>query len=144
MSKRESIAANLVSTLQAMTTPVQAKLVTREPFDFTQLSNAQFPAILIQTSAEIREDATIGGDNILREGSIDYQMIGYVKTTSLDTARNQLVEAMENALDIDRTRGGYALDTQIVSVETDEGSIDPIGGVIVTARVQYNFTRGAV
>lgn len=144
MSKRESIAANLVSTLQAMTTPVQAKLVTREPFDFTQLSNAQFPAILIQTSAETREDATIGGDNILREGSIDYQMIGYVKTTSLDTARNQLVEAMENALDIDRTRGGYALDTQIVSVETDEGSIDPIGGVIVTARVQYNFTRGAV
>lgn len=144
MSKRESIAANLVSTLQAMTTPVQAKLVTREPFDFTQLSNAQFPAILIQTSAETREDATIGGDSILREGSIDYQMIGYVKTTSLDTARNQLVEAMENALDIDRTRGGYALDTQIVSVETDEGSIDPIGGVIVTARVQYNFTRGAV
>lgn len=144
MSKRESIAANLVTTLQAMTTPVQAKLVTREPFDFTQLSNAQFPAILIQTSTETREDATIGGADILREGSIDYQMIGYVKTTSLDTARNQLVEAMENALDIDRTRGGYALDTQIVSIETDEGSIEPIGGVIVTARVQYNFTRGAV
>lgn len=144
MSKRESIAANLVTTLQAMTTPVQAKLVTREPFDFTKLSNAQFPAIMVQTSTETREDATIGGADILREGSIDYQMIGYVKATSLDTARNQLVEAMENALDIDRTRGGYALDTQIVSVETDEGSIDPIGGVIVTARVQYNFTRGAV
>ena len=51
---------------------------------------------------------------------------------------------MENALDVDRTRGGYALDTQIISIETDEGSIDPIGGVIVTARVQYNFTRGTV
>jgi|TARA_R110000772_G_scaffold49971_1_gene115046 hypothetical protein len=144
MSKRESIAANIVATLTAMTTPVQAKYITREPFDFTKLSNAQFPAILVQSSTETREDATIGGSDILREGSIDYQMIGYVKATSLDTARNQLVEAMENALDVDRTRGGYALDTQIISVETDEGSIDPIGGVIVTARVQYNFTRGTV
>ena len=86
----------------------------------------------------------MGGLDILREGSIDYQIIGYVKATSLDTARNQLVESMENALDVDRTRGGYALDTQIISIETDEGSIDPIGGVIVTARVQYNFTRGTV
>ena len=142
MSNRESIAANIVTTLRSMSTPVVAKYVTREPFDFQKLSNAQFPAILIQSSDETREDATIGGSDILREASIDYQLIGYVKGVSLDTARNQLVEAMENALDIDRTRGGYALDTQVVSIETDEGSIDPIGGVIVTARVQYNFTRG--
>jgi hypothetical protein len=143
MSNRELIAANIVSTLRGMATPIPAKYVTRDPFDFEKLSSAQFPAILVQSSTETRGDVTIVGSNILRDASIDYQLIGYVKGVSLDTARNQLVEAIENALDIDRTRGGYALDTQIVSVETDEGSIDPIGGVIVTARVQYNFTRGA-
>ena len=143
MSNRELIAANIVSTLRGMAAPISAKYVTRDPFDFEKLSSAQFPAILVQSSTETRGDVTIGGSNILRDASIDYQLIGYVKGVSLDTARNQLVEAIENALDIDRTRGGYALDTQIVSVETDEGSIDPIGGVIVTARVQYNFTRGA-
>jgi hypothetical protein len=141
MSKRESIAASVVTALDAVSA---IKFVTREPFDFTKLSNAQFPAVIVQTGQENRDDITIGGGNITREGSIDYQIIGYVKDTAIDTARNALVELIEEALDTDRTRGGYALDTQIVSVETDEGSISPIGGVIVTARVLYNFTRGAV
>jgi len=141
MSKRESIAASVVTALNSVS---QIKFVTREPFDFTKLSNAQFPAVIVQTGQESRGDTTIGGSNITREGSIDYQIIGYVKDTAIDTARNTLVEYIEEALDTDRTRGGYALDTQVVSVETDEGSISPIGGVIVTVRVLYNFTRGAV
>ena len=141
MSKRESIAASVVTALNGVS---QIKFVTREPFDFTKLSNAQFPAVIVQTGQETRDDITIGGSNITREGSIDYQIIGYVKDTAIDTARNTLVEYIEEALDTDRTRGGYALDTQVVSVETDEGSISPIGGVIVTVRVLYNFTRGAV
>lgn len=140
MSKRESIAGNIVSTLNAVT---QIKKVSREPIDFAKLSNAQFPAVLVQSSSESRTDVTIGDDGITREGSIDYLLVGYVKGAVIDTARNTLVELIEEALDADRTRGGYALDTQVVSVETDDGSIDPIGGVLVTARVLYNFTRGA-
>jgi len=143
MSLRESIAGNIVTTLQAMSSPVAASYVTREPFDFQKLSNAQFPAILVQTASESREDATIGGSGIKRFGNIDYQIVGYVKAATIDTARNNLIEAIEEALDSDRTRGGYAKDTQIVSIETDEGAIDPIGGIIVTARVMYDFTRGA-
>jgi hypothetical protein len=143
MSIRESIAANIVTTLKAMRTPVQAKYVTREPFDFNKLSNAQFPAILVQTASESREDATIGGAGIKRFGTIDYSITGFVKAAEIDTARNELIEAIEEALDADRTRGDYAKDTQIISVETDEGSIDPIGGIIVSVRVMYDFTRGA-
>jgi hypothetical protein len=142
MSLRESIASNIVTTLQAMSSPVSASYVTREPFDFQKLSNAQFPAILVQTASESREDATIGGAGIKRFGTIDYQIVGYVKAATIDTARNNLIEAVEEALDTDRTRGGYAKDTQVISVETDEGSIDPIGGIIVTVRVLYDFTRG--
>jgi hypothetical protein len=142
MSLRESIAGNIVTTLQAMSSPVSASYVTREPFDFQKLSNAQFPAILVQTASESREDATIGGAGIKRFGTIDYSVIGYVKAATIDTARNNLIEAVEEALDTDRTRGGYAKDTQVISVETDEGSIDPIGGIIVTVRVLYDFTRG--
>lgn len=143
MSKRESIASNIQTVLSAATTPVTPKLVTREPFNFEELSNAQFPAILIETTSEDRSDATIGDSQITREGTINYQIIGYVKSTTIDTARNNLVETIEEALDADRTRGGYALDTQVVSIETDEGAITPVGGVIVTVQVMYNFTRGA-
>lgn len=141
MSKRESIAANIVSTLQAN---ANVKYVSRQPIDFNQLSSAQFPAILVQTTTESRDDITIGGPNITREGTIDFLLVGYVKGTVLDTARNNLIEIIEETLDVDRTRGGYALDTQIVSIEPDDGSIDPIGGVLVTVRVLYNFTRGTV
>jgi len=142
MSIRESVAANIVTTLQDATTPIAPKYVTREPFDFNELSSAQFPAILVQTSTEIRSDITIGDDSVTREGVITYELISYVKSASIDTARNELIETIEEALDTDRTRGGYALDTQVISVETDQGSISPIGGVIVTVEVMYNFTRG--
>ena len=142
MSVRESVASDIVTTLQAATTPVTPKYVTREPFEFNELSNAQFPAILVQTASETREDVTIGDDAIRREGVITYDLVGYVKSTTIDAARNQLIETIEEALDVDRTRGGNALDTQIVSIETDEGAIAPVGGVIVTVNVMYNFVRG--
>ena len=142
MSVRESVATNIVTTLQAATTPITPKYVTREPFEFSELSNAQFPAILVQTATETREDVTIGDDAIRREGIITYDLVGYVKSNTIDTARNQLIETIEEAFDADRTRGGNALDTQIVSIETDQGAITPVGGVIVTVNVMYNFVRG--
>jgi len=141
VSDRESIAANIVTQLQTITSPA-VKLVTREPFEFDKLSNAQYPAILVRTTNENREDATVGGSISQRFGVIDYQLVCYVKGTGLDSARNNIVEAVEEKLDVDRSRGGYALDTQLITVETDDGSIAPIGGVILTVRCEYQYTRG--
>lgn len=137
MSKRESIAANILTTLEAVS---QIKYVTRDPFDFKKLSSAQFPAVLIQTSREDRVDVTISS----RESTIDYLLVGYVKDGEIDTARNQIVEYIEESLDVDRTRGGNAIDTQVITVEVDDGTANPIGGVLVTVRVLYNFIRGSV
>ena len=144
MSIREDIATNLVDTIKAVETPVAVKYATREPFDFDKLSNAQFPAVLVRSSDEDREDSTVGGSMSQRMATINYQLICYVKGQIVDTARNNIIEAVEEALDVDRTRGGHALDTQIVSIETDEGSIDPIGGVIITLRVLYQYQRGTL
>ena len=141
MSVRENIANNLVATLQAVKTPVDIKYVTREPFDFTKLSSAQFPAILVRSADEDREDSSIGGSITQRMATINYEFICYVKGSVIDTARNNIIEAIEEGLDVDRLRGGYALDTQITRVEIDEGSIDPVGGVIMTIRVLYQYTR---
>ena len=142
MSKRESITANIVATLTAMTTPVQAKYITREPFDFNKLSNAQYPAILVRSAGEDREDSSLGGSITQRMATINYELVCFVKAGVIDTARNIIIEAIEEGLDVDRKRGGNALDTQITSIEIDEGSIDPIGGVIMTVRVLYQYTRG--
>lgn len=142
MSVRESIASNLVTTLQSVTTPTTIKFVTREPFDFEKLSNAQYPAVLVRTTNENREDGTLGGSITQRFGTIDYELVCYVKGTGLDQARNNIVESIEEKLDEDRSRGGFAIDTQIVTVDTDDGSITPIGGVILTVRIEYQYTRG--
>lgn len=142
MSVRENIAANLVTALQAVTTPVTIKFVTREPFDFDKLSNAQYPAVLVRTTSEDRGDSTLGGAAAQRLATIDYQLVCYVKGTGLDQARNNIVEAIEEKLDEDRSRGGNAIDTQIISVDTDDGSITPVGGVILTVRIEYQYTRG--
>lgn len=141
MSVRENVAANLVTQLKAITSPV-IKKVTREPFDFDKLSNAQFPAILVRTANETREDASLGGSATSRQATIEYELVCFVKHKNIDTARNQLVEAIDEKLDVDRTRGGHAIDTQVISVEVDDGTIDPIGGVIVTVQVEYFYTRG--
>jgi hypothetical protein len=141
MSVRENIADNLVAQLKLITTP-KVKKVTREPFDIDKLSNAQFPAILVRTANEAREDVTLGGSATSRQGTLDYELFCFVKHKNIDTARNQIIEAVDEKLDEDRSRGGHALDTQIVSVEVDDGTIDPIGGVIVTVRVNYFYTRG--
>ena len=140
MSVRENIASNIVTALSAISTP-NVKKVTREPFDFDKLSNAQFPAILVRTANESREDASLGGSATSRHGTIDYELICYVKHKNIDTARNQIVEAIDEKLDDDRTRGGHAIDTQVISVEVDDGTIDPIGGVIVTVQILYSYTR---
>lgn len=139
MSNRELICDNIVTTLRDLD---ETTFVTRQPFKFEELSNAQFPACLVQTGGESRSDRTMGGGDIQRVSDLTIRIVGFVKGSSIDTARNELIEAIENGLDADRTRGGYALDTQIVEVETDEGALEPIGGVVVTVSVLYTYARG--
>tara|TARA_R100001594_G_scaffold30570_1_gene57156 strand:+ start:17420 stop:17869 length:450 start_codon:yes stop_codon:yes gene_type:complete len=147
MSEREDIASNLISTLSAVSSPITFGKVSREPFELEDLSQQQFPAVFIQSADETREDVTIKNAGITRMGTIEYRIFGFVtnnsaSTENIDTQRNQLVTTVETALDSDRTRGGNALDTQITSIETDEGSIFPYGGIILTARCSYKFTSG--
>tara|TARA_R100001086_G_scaffold72369_1_gene34764 strand:- start:1492 stop:1938 length:447 start_codon:yes stop_codon:yes gene_type:complete len=146
MSVRESISGNLISVLDSMTSPTLGK-ITREPFEPDELSIQQFPAAFVQTSTEQRQDITIKNTGITRTGEIDFLITGFVKnnsasTENIDTQRNVLITGIETALDSDRTRGGNALDTQVISIETDEGMLFPFGGVSITIRCLYEFNQG--
>ena len=145
MSLREDIAANIITTLDAVTSPIELKKITREPFEPEQLADPQFPAIYISTGDEVREDFALGDTAAgKRSGTIDYVLVGYVKGTeiNLDTKRNQLIEVVEETLDADRTRGGNAKETKIVEVSSDEGTLYPLGGIRIVVRVFYEFVRG--
>jgi len=144
MSKREDIASNIVSTISTGTSPITLKKVTREPFNVDELSEQQYPACFVQSGNEVRSDETMTSSTITRQANADFVIIGYVKgtTTNIDTKRNELITTIETRLNSDRTRGGYAKQTQIVEVSTDEGVLFPIGGIRVVVRVMYQFTSG--
>ena len=143
MSTRENIASNIASTISGITSP-SIKKVTRQPFDIDELSDKQYPVVIIQTSEETREDVEIGSGAKRRQGTIDFVLSGFVKgaETNIDTKRNQLITAIETELESDITRGGNALDTEVISVETDEGTLFPIGGIRMTIRCIYTFESG--
>ena len=145
MSEREDIASDIITKLDAVSSPIEFKKITREPFDPEELSNAQFPACYVQTGDETRELITLGDVGVgKRQGTIDFIIVGFVKgtTANIDTLRNQLIEVVEETLDDDISRAGNALNTQVVEANTDEGVIFPYGGVRIVVRVDYQYTRG--
>lgn len=145
MSIRENIASNIASTISGITA-ITIKKVTRQPFPLEELSEQQFPAVLVQTQEEIKEDSELGSGGKTRINNLEFLISGFVKTneTNIDTARNQLMEVIEEALEVDITRDSNALDTEVVSIETDAGTLFPYGGVSMIVRVMYEHQSGTV
>jgi hypothetical protein len=144
MSKREDIASNIVTTISTGTSPITLKKVTREPFNVDELSEQQYPACFVQSGNESRSDETMSSSTITRQATAEFVIVGYVKgtTSNIDTKRNELITTIETRLNSDRTRSGYAKQTQVVEVSTDEGVLFPIGGIRMVVRVMYQYTSG--
>ena len=144
MSVRENIASNLLSTISGISSPITIKKATRQPFHIDELSEQQYPAVIVQTSEETRDDSELGSGARTRHGTIDFIISGFVKgaESNIDTLRNQLITAIETAVESDITRSSNALDTQVVSCETDEGSLFPVGGIRMTIRCMYEYQSG--
>ena len=143
MSVRENIASNLLSVISAISSPDILK-ATRQPFQLDELSDKQYPAVIVQTSEENRDDSELGSGSKTRHGTIDFVVLGFVKgaEANIDTKRNELITAIETALETDITRNDNALDTEVVQVETDEGSLFPVGGIRMTIRCMYEYQAG--
>ena len=141
MSTRENIASNLVTVIGNISSP-EVKKVTRQPFELDELSQAQYPAVL--TIEETKEDQELGSGAKTRLNTLEFGITGFTKgsESNIDTARNNLASAIETALESDITRNGNALDTEVISIETDAGSLFPYGAVLITVRVIYEHQAG--
>jgi hypothetical protein len=144
MSIRESTAINIVDTLKEIEAP-RPVLVTRDTFDVEKLAITQFPALLVQQTTETRETVTMGIPGTGRRmGTMVFQIRGFVRGTEIDTKRNDLIEAVENALDSDRYRAQRTegvVDTQVVTIEIVPRML-PLAEFIMTIEVKYNYLRG--
>ena len=138
MSKREDIASHIVSTIEGISSP-SIKKVTRQPFNLEELSQTQYPAVLVQTQTEEKEDQEVGSGVKTRVCNLEFLITGYTKGTesNIDTARNNLASAIETELETDITRNSKALDTEVISLETDAGTLFPYGAISMVVRVVY-------
>ena len=134
-SYRENIAKNIVSELRELKS---VRFVTRDVFDPSELSDAQVPAVLVLSGSERKSDITKSS----RQGIIEFILTGFVKGKYLDTARNKLLDDIETKLYEDTKRNGYATDTVITEVNTDEGATFPLGAVQIIVQVEYIHPKG--
>ncbi len=145
MSARENIATNIFNQLQNITNPALG-LVSREFFDVSKIAITQFPAILMNSMNESREDISTD----LRQGTIDYQLKCYVRGTQLDTLKNELVERVEEILEVSRDRDITLADTNIHGVSTSITNVEvierelPLGEIVITVQCVYQYVKGVL
>ena len=135
-SYRENISKDIVKSLRSIKS---IKFVTRDVFEPDEISDAQIPAVLVQSSSELKTDIHMGYS---REGTIEYILTGFVKGKYLDSARNKILDEIEEKLYEDVSRGGYAIDTLVTEVNTDEGVLFPLGAIQIIVRIQYIHQSG--
>ena len=145
MSARENIAKNIIQQLENMTDPAP-NFVTREHFDVQKLAITQYPAVLVYTANEDRED--ISTDE--RQATITFQLRCFLRGNELDTQRNELIENISESLEKSRNRdltmthaNIHNVSTTITSVEVVEREL-PLGECLVTVSVRYTYTKGAL
>jgi hypothetical protein len=142
MSIREDITKDIIIVLQEIEDP-RPVLVTREPFEPEKLAITQFPAILVNATNEERETVSMGEAKIgLRQGSIEYELRGFVRGNELDAKRNDLIESIEEALDQDRQRNlpDKVLDSQVIKIEIIK-RLPPLAEFIITYQTKYRYIR---
>jgi Cu/Ag efflux pump CusA len=143
MNLREDIAQAILTGLQEIQDP-RLILVTREPFDVEKLAITQFPALLIKTGSEERLNVTMGESQLgRRTGKMTITITGFVRGTDLDTKRNEIINAVEKAIDLDQNWGlksSGVLGSQIILIEVIDRA-PPLAEVKITMIVNYNYLR---
>ena len=142
MSLREDFAVNIVNVLKDMRDP-KPVLVTRDPFDVEKLAITQFPAILVVTGNETRQDISMA---VLRQGVIQYTIRAFVRGAgvALEKLKNDMIERIEETLDADRTRGtnNKNMITRVTQITVPD-RLAPLAEVVMVVEVRYAYNKGA-
>ena len=147
-SKREKIVSDVVDSLTAINS-VKMGSITREPAfrnetEFYALARTHFPHIIVTSGNESREDLTMGSSS-LRGATLTIDLICFIKASdkSIDESINSLVEVIEEKLDVDRTRDGNAINTEVREIVMGQAIEHPYGSCTISVEIDYTFTRGA-
>jgi hypothetical protein len=139
MSIRDQIVTDIIKDLSAMQNPM-AVLVTREPFEVAELAITQFPAILVSFASDTRELLTMGPGG-MKNGTLVFNIRGFVRGKELDRDRNTLINNIEQTLETNRYRDIPGVrDTLVTTIQVIERQ-PPLAEILVTLEVQYTYRR---
>ena len=82
-SYRENIAKDIAKQIKSIKS---VRYVDRDVFDPDEISDAQFPAVLVQSGSETKTDISMGYE---RKGDIEYIITAFVKGKYIDSARKR-------------------------------------------------------
>jgi len=139
---RKLIRDNIVSALTGLST-VGNKVYVSHVY---QLNSSNLPGIVIYTGSEESQYATISLPRTINR-SLQVNVEIYVKgVANYDDDIDQITLEVENALYGDLTRGGYAQDTKVVSVDVQyrgEGD-QPVAVAVMSVVVMYTTLEGSL
>lgn len=143
-SLRQQIADYLVTAIREVEEP-RISLITKEPFEVSEIAITQFPAVLVTMREETRETVTMGQTGFGRRmGTLRFEIRVFVRGVELDNRRNTILEAMEEAIEADRYLGlqsNGVIDSQIITIEVIDRQ-PPLAEMLIELEVRYNYLRG--
>ena len=140
-SRRELIIRDIVDTLKNQQL-VRLGTVTRDPgLDIQDLANTAFPAVIVESGSETRESITQMGSLQQRQAIMSVNISVWINTNArADALRNDLIQAIEELLDQDPTRGANAFDTQLIEIETGTDTA-PYSSMNLVFTIPYVYTK---
>jgi regulator of RNase E activity RraB len=141
MSIRNDITQNIVDILGDANDP-KPLFVTRESIDIENLSRQQFPAIMVRSGNEVRNEFTMAGADGQRSSIYNIICQCFCTGANIDLQLNDIVERVEEALEADRTRGGVAYDTRLREIVVNDDIDQRFGEVSLNFEIEYQYVRG--
>ncbi len=140
-SKRKLILEDIVAKLKTIKSPRLGKVSTK-PEDFQRLARTAYPFVGVEITDETKED--IAREWRLSTLTIDItvHIDGKKKTTDVQTQMSNIIEAIEEKLEADRTRDGNAQLTELVTVGDIQETAYPTIRQTMTVSVQYTYNKG--
>lgn len=112
---------------------------------YTEIPEDKFPALMVAGADEDRQNGT----NMTFTSGMEVSIVGYVKSSdALDPEiaerdLSRVIADLTKALLVDHTRGGLCKFTEIGTVRSDKGFIQPYAAFELIAQVEYrsNFSQ---
>lgn len=140
-NKRKLILEDIVAKIKSIQSPRIGK-VSSKPEDFARLARTAFPFIQLEIGEESKEDIAREWRLATMTVDITVHLDGKSKTEEVQSHLSDIIEAIEEKLEEDRTRGGEAQLTELLEVGDIEESSFPTVSQTMSVGIQYTYTRG--